>query len=535
MSKINRSLHERFNRNHSPKCVTWEGANTTHKITCFDPTRSIRRANDWTLSCIVKNDGNITLPCIYSDYDGLLGLFVGLNNVNPSSTFLNIIIRNVGTTGVSFDLGNLFTDSWLCVTVSYNSSTNSATVYANKQNVGTQVLSEDLEWAISNGFGIYSVPGTFSSNMMEGSMSSYCILDKQVTDSFIESFNTFGLPDEGSFSNVTFFTTLDKVNDQVTFTGLESSTTFFNPSSTTRFINFIGWTDEELGLDVETNGISANCLIKDFYDNSSPYELSGSTVVEKYSGFQPRRNGLKFEASKRHYLKIANLPQLDVNKGCTIIMIVKDFPLTTDKELAFFSDEVSTNDLIRILYRTGTPNVIAFNSNVSAGAEMQVEVDSDESSRLVFKLSNETQIEPKNTFNKLASVNKDVGTRTEAFVRNGATYDLFLGGIPGDDLPTFGTEQYADITFEAFILVNGILSDADIDKIVTTNKIGNVPIELQDKYDFEVIADFNDVYDDLGTLKVKDLSGNDHSIVARGSAGFGWNNLSELQASQTKL
>ena len=49
MSKINRSLHERFNRNHSPKCVTWEGANTTHKITCFDPTRSIRRVNDITV------------------------------------------------------------------------------------------------------------------------------------------------------------------------------------------------------------------------------------------------------------------------------------------------------------------------------------------------------------------------------------------------------------------------------------------------------------------------------------------------------
>lgn len=213
MSKINRSLHERFNRNHSPKCLYWGGGSTISKIICSDPNRSIRKANDWTFACLVKNDGTINLACLYSDYLTTSGLFIGINNTDPNTTAINIINRTGSTSvGITFFLDNIYIDSWLSVVVSYNSATNQATVYGNGKSAGTQTLAINTEWAIANNFGIYSVPYNFSNALFEGGMSTYCILDKQADNDFIESFNTSAMPDENSYNNVTFFTNLDKVN-----------------------------------------------------------------------------------------------------------------------------------------------------------------------------------------------------------------------------------------------------------------------------------------------------------------------------------
>jgi len=953
-------------------------------------------ANDWTFACLVNSNDSTGLTTLYSDYFGSDGIAICLDLLtNPSETYIRIIDRGTNTARY-YATNSLFTNKWISVIVSYESSTNELSCYVNGVNLGNNTLgnktySATAEWAVGDDFGLYCLPSTFSNTSVEGLYSSFCILDKQADNGFIESFNVFGEPDSASYSNVTFFTDLSKVNAKSSYVGTECSSVFYNSATTTKEIKYLGFDNQKLGIDASNNlaldmgslwhnavpvgsggsfrlnsfnlannpptvgfangwtmvwkgnfapsglpnqidstwfiqqfagfsstqhlithdisasniehivrdnsnnvlgsivipianidrqitltitadpigeykayidgalvttatftykelsdgssncrvgvlstgssnqrhyknlsalkiydrplnstealltngydlnalsglicsfstdvrdniwyddtgnclpslsggsmpsntnfiipipgkntepkGLSNDCLLKDFYveetedafgldmgdlwyteptlsnsnvvnidlesgttnhtvgwtngysvtfkgnlayrpsipsastqtiawfcsgnaslrtdgvddiflqitgitgtflhtqvklDRNNVYTVTvtasgvytmyvngvkrtqetktfiplnndttsmaigvlspkrfyknfqsiriydgvltdaqassvlGSeldtysplcsystnmnssaklidntgnladttpvvshtfidTVVETDSGFQPRRKGLQFTAANQHYLKIADLPQIDVDLGCTIIMVAKDFAMASDRTIAWFSDEVATNDLIRILYRTGTPNVVGFNSNVSTGSEIQTEVDANESNRLVFKASNQTQTEPKNTFNKLGSVNKISDVKTEAFVRNGATYDLFIGGVPGEDLPTFGAEQYCDVTIESFILVNGVMDDADIDKIIHNNKVNNVPIELQEKYDFEVIVDFNNVYDDAGTLKVKDLSGNDHDIVARGSAGLGWNNLTELEASQVDL
>jgi len=531
MSKINRSLHTRFNRNHSPKCISWDGSNTTSKITCVDNNRSVKRGNDWTISCIVNNNGNLTLPCIYSDYVGSFGLFIGLNNSSsPTSTFLNIIIKDGTTTGITFDLGGLYINNWVCVTISYNSSTNEATIYVNETFIDTKVLSVDFIWEVGTTFGVFCSP-TGASSLMEGFMSTYCILDKQADSDFIENFSKFGLPDEASFANVTFFADLSKVNDQGTYTGLDCSTRFFNPSSTTKQIEFVGWTDEELGLDVETNGISANCLMKEFYSEGSPYELNGSTVVEKDSGFPTRRNGLRFEASKEQYLNITNVPQIDSTKGFTLLMSVKDFDVADKSNLVFLGSS-SLNSAISIsLRRDVNPALdkkIGFRQDLGNNlSETQFTgIDETHTQQLVMRRAIDVITTPKNQDKEIFSVNKETKTASFPFItRTDLDYSIDVGST------------VLDMTLEGLVLVRGTLQDSEIKEIMGVGAMNNIPLSLQQKYDFDLILDLNKdtYYDDAGTLKLKDLSSNNLSVEAISNNSLGWQTLTDLQNSSTQL
>ena len=106
--------------------------------------------------------------------------------------------------------------------------------------------------------------------------------------------------------------------------------------------------------------------------------------------------------------------------------------------------------------------------------------------------------------------------------RTDPTFSLYLGGVPETNYPN--TEQYVDITFRRFLLVKGLLTDAEIKKI-TKGSIKNVPLDIQNKYEVTLDVDFNNNYSTAGSFSlgfsggfkigdtyIKDLSDNNYSV-----------------------
>lgn len=764
MSNVTRSLHRRFNRNHSPKCLSWDSSlgyrRTSFSLPIVD--NPIQLDQDWTLAFFCKVGDQIASTTLYSDRTET-GTFYGTRLfVNYSIPQLVIDLRSpsavLGSVFFPIALDEFFVNEWATFVFSYNGTTKDLTVfYRNKTYVIS--LTSATQPTPTDRVAIYGVNRNLGDEKPK-EFSSCCFLDKQATNEFVESFNKFGLPDSGSFTNVTFFTTLDKVNDQGTYVGLECSTKFFNPNSTTREIEFDNWTDEELGLTTETQGITTNCLVKDFYtgetedlygldmgrlwetfrpsssiisinlesgttqhatdwtngwtvswrgnlaktdvnvsnnvaiawftsdfislrsnnlgqiylsivdssvsnvflvtdlglsnlDKSNLYTVTADTngdfklfvngikvnegnrtyiplndtqnsqflftigvlspqryykyyqsvrvydgvltetqckstlgseldsysplcsyattmnsssqlidnignlnpssvfnadtnidtVIETKSGFQPRRNGLKFEASKEQYLKISGLPQLDTTEGFTLLMSIKDFDFVASRTLTWFSDDNSSVDnVIRVVYRKNADplldNQIGFIAGLNTtGRESRFYgVDSSDVTNLQMRASDELQITPLNQNKRIDKVNNRTLVRDFDFFRSSqTTYDLYVGGIPlGVD---FASEQYTDMTLEGLILVRGILQDSEIQEIMAVGKLNNVPLSLQEKYDFDLILDLNKdtYYDDNGTLKLKDLSGNNIQVETISDNGAGWQTLTDLVNSATQL
>ena len=482
-----------------------------------------------------SNNGNLTLPCLYSDYIGSFGIFIGLNNQIPSNTVLSIIIKDGTTTGVTFPFGADYRNVWICATISYESATNSATVYLNDTLVDTKVLSVDYEWTVGDSFGVYSAP-TGTSSCMQGSMANFCILDKQVTTQFLDSFSTLGIPDAGSEANVTFFTDFTEYNFDKVAKTFTDGTQRFNAGGTEHTITFNNWLYSELST-VEREDSDVG-----FITNDIPFKINSfGDVSEKDSGLQPRRNGLRFDFLKEQYLKVTGLPQIDTTLGVTIIMVTNNIPLqlnatNVNRDLCFFKDTVFERT-IRLSWRNdvGQREMSFISGDVGISFDL-LPIENQKRSIITSRIVNGNLIIDKTGLvSKVSNIDGSyVPNNTVPFGRTGATYDLLIGGIPPGELIS---EQYANMDLEAFIVFRGVLNDEEIKEIVGNGAINNPSLELQEKYPIDLFIDLNkdSYYDDAGTLKIKDLGPNNLTIEPISDNLAGWQTLTDLQNSATEL
>ena len=86
--------------------------------------------------------------------------------------------------------------------------------------------------------------------------------------------------------------------------------------------------------------------------------------------------------------------------------------------------------------------------------------------------------------------------------------------------------NYFNGTISHFLVFKGILNDAEIKTIYNNGLLSNPPTELLDKYELVLLIDFNNPFDDVGTLKFPDLSPSNHTVIAHN-----WADLPTLQGS----
>lgn len=67
-----------------------------------------------------------------------------------------------------------------------------------------------------------------------------------------------------------------------------------------------------------------------------------------------------------------------------------------------------------------------------------------------------------------------------------------------------------------FAFFKGILTEKELFELNNNTLLKNPSIELQNKYSLELFIDFDNPYDDAGTLKFPDLSPNAHDVIAEG-------------------
>jgi hypothetical protein len=300
-------------------------------------------------------------------------------------------------------------------------------------------------------------------------------------------------------------------------------------------------------LDGSGNLIDDTGNLNNTTKSSGSLPMTEDLVVEVASGFQPRRKGLNFipTASNEEYIQIANLPQIDLNVGITIIAVINDFSNAIERNYIWFDDFDAIDNVIRHTWRrnqsqggslTSGDKYLGFNSSTAGGTEIFfLDNEGTYSTTSVYRVSNQTIEAPKYKASRIGTANERQDTRTYTSVRTGATYNLYLAGQPAltNNYPT--NQQYTDITFEGFMLVNGILGDDEVNEIVSKGKFNNPTKEIMEKYDFEVIVDFNRAYDDGGTIKLYDLSGNEHDILPISDAGLSWQTVGDVENSQTDL
>ena len=91
------------------------------------------------------------------------------------------------------------------------------------------------------------------------------------------------------------------------------------------------------------------------------------------------------------------------------------------------------------------------------------------------------------------------------------TGDFFIGV----DISNIGTRHLQGY-MAYFAFFKGILSQKEMLEACNNTLLKNPSIQLQRKYSFELFIDFNNPFDDAGTLKFPDLSPNAHDVIAEG-------------------
>lgn len=255
------------------------------------------------------------------------------------------------------------------------------------------------------------------------------------------------------------------------------------------------------------------------------YFQDNQTYVD-YSGFRPLKYGLNFNGSQ--YLEVSNFNPTDEN-GYTVICGYNS-SLATIPTNMLFSKFDSATDRIEAYVFDKDPR-IALDSSVKF-TEYGANIDNNDIQMYVSRFSDNVLL-PYNTYG--------FNSNTQEVSINGA-YSNFANSYGT------GTKSFADITGNFrigsrndntffwdgnilfFAVFKGILNDAEIKEIYNNGLFRNPSIGLQDKYELVLYPDFNNPFDDGGTLKFPDLSPSNHTIIANG-----WLSLGDLQNSRIDL
>jgi len=281
------------------------------------------------------------------------------------------------------------------------------------------------------------------------------------------------------------------------------------PKSEIYHLGFGGFSDNEMGLNAGTSTFTA---YSDFYTKTPALNFTGGGDSVIYKSKELRKYGIRLDGTQ--YFSILNLSQFDVNKGITILVGIADIDLTGSlKEFIHLTDS-NSNRVITLEYDDVSSNIL-FKSGDIAQDTQSVEIDKTASNFAVYRISADQNKYSNGLFTKSAGVNTVDTTRLNTTLnRTDATYNIYLGSGNAGASPL-------DCVVTYFAMFEGVLNDAEVKPYFNNGIFSNVSdLSQTTKSTLIVATDFNNPFDDLGVLKVPDLSSNNEEIVVTGFANI---------------
>lgn len=250
-------------------------------------------------------------------------------------------------------------------------------------------------------------------------------------------------------------------------------------------------------------------------DSGITWNLSDldNKLLEPESAMPPRKKALTFNGSSQ-YLRIPNFnPTKEL--GYTFVIHAQkltDSDWGTPQSDYLFSKYVATANRLEIYGRAGGyKDLILGNDSESDTFELANNI----------KLNNlnlyTVRIKEGETTASINGLNNKTETLTSA-LRD-------LSDIANDATIGRRTSGYFTGYIGFVMITKGLLSNKEILELVNNTLLKNPSIELQNKHSLELFIDFNNPFDDGGTLKFPDLSPNGHDVIAEG-----YTDLADLQA-----
>ena len=265
---------------------------------------------------------------------------------------------------------------------------------------------------------------------------------------------------------------------------------------------------------------------------SADFDSGVARFKERKSLMPPRTKALRFTAANSHYLRVPSFNPTN-ELGYTYIF---GFRLPTNKtnfDLGdqFFQKQDATY-YKKFVGSNGTRG-IRMNSLGSGGLSggqyiLQSSIDLRNLNVVVYREIN-TSLNPQPDFPSSNTVYRwNLNDVVDIFKSNASNPIVGYNEI-SDDLEIGGDSslsRYGDKDIFYLAIFKGVLSNDEVQRFVNSTFVRNPSLEIQNKYDLQLFIDFNNPFDDLGTLKFPDLSPNNHIVEA-----VNWTNITDLQNS----
>jgi len=167
-----------------------------------------------------------------------------------------------------------------------------------------------------------------------------------------------------------------------------------------------------------------------------------------------------------------------------------------------------------------------FKSGDIAQDTQSIGIDKTGSNFGVYRISaNQNKYSNGGLFTKSSNINTGENTLTnQPLNRTDATYNIYLGSGNAGASPL-------DCVLTYFAMFEGILNDAEVKPYFNNGVFSNVSdLSQTTKSTLIAAADFNNPFDDLGILKVPDLSSNNEQILVNGFA-----NITDLENAKVEI
>lgn len=278
------------------------------------------------------------------------------------------------------------------------------------------------------------------------------------------------------------------------------------------------YTDDELGLGADFDNQTA---VKDFYDKvdfqdvqfEQPVEPVFQDNIEVVSGFEPRVKAITFDGVDQ-YLRVPNFNPTKELGYSWVIGFSLDSNRNFDSSFhdVLFSKRSAGNYPSFALFGLNGDKRMSYDNRITVGDNRLNTFDLDP-----IRL---------NDINTLAFNQQDFPGTNTAYLNGNVVYErnnvsnqnmIGIDTITGDmhigHDPQLTARYYEGFIYYLMIL-KGNLTRKEILELTNNTLLKNPSIALQNKYSLELFVDFNNPWDDAGTLKFPDLSPNAHDIIA---------------------
>ena len=254
------------------------------------------------------------------------------------------------------------------------------------------------------------------------------------------------------------------------------------------------------------------------------------------SGYQPRKYGLTFNSASTQYLTITDFNPTK-EEGYTVLAGFAGKTTTPD---AFFNTIFTKRNLANTTNRFGLSTIsnstdIAIVAMTTDGHEMIHDGSFKDVAFYSVLMSQEKEIKDYewssgqymtgsyNTSKRiyLRDDNPIVNPDLQGF--DELDGECAIGRLDGTSRPLNNHLLYLAV-------FKGLLNNHEIKELYNNGNFSNPSITLREKYELVLYPDFNNPYDDGGTLKIPDLSDSNHDITA-----FGWTDLSALETARIEI